>query len=241
MRQSSRARTAAYVVTFAWSIALFIAGVQVPGALSKSLAASPTVIVACFWIFDHLLWRQRPLRRLAQMPNLRGTWKGTLVSHRANDDGVVVVHPPIPVFLTVDQTYTSVSIRLFSAESSSRSFATAVQKGAGQEFTLYYHYSNKAKMPFRRWSPIHDGASRIDIAGTRPAHLAGEYWTDRHTQGTYELIRMTDRQYYSWRDASKAENQDGEVEGWIGRIGSAGRLLGRAIRRMKSGIGRRGR
>lgn len=180
-----------------------IAGVSLPGFLLKALGFLPVIIVAAFWLFDHWLWREGPFPNLTHTPDLRGTWKGTLTSIRDDGTGQVVEHDPIPIFLTIDQTYLSLDIALMSAESSSRSFATTLQRNNGDSHTVYYHYTNNPKLTFRPRSPIHAGGSRLEVAGLNPTGVSGEYWTDRQTMGSYEAQLLTRNRLYRWEDAVK--------------------------------------
>jgi hypothetical protein len=210
VKQTSRVKATAYLVTGAWSFAIFIAGLNVPGLLLKLLSVLPVAIVAGFALFDYWLWAKGPIPRLTRNPDLRGLWEGTLTSTRDDGAGNIVEHDPIPIFLVIDQTYLSLEICLMSAESSSRSFAEVLQRNGGHSYSAYYHYSNTPKLRFRRWSPIHAGASRIEVAGLQPAVLSGEYWTDRETHGFYDVTRTSHPQAYSWDDALRATNTERE-------------------------------
>lgn len=141
MKQSSRVRTTAYIVTSAWSLVIAIAGVSLPGFWLKALGFLPVIIVAAFWLFDYWLWAEGPFPRFTHTPDVRGTWKGTLISIRDDGTGKVVEHDPIPIFLTIDQTYLGLDIALMSAESSSRSFAATLQRNNGDSYTVFYHYT----------------------------------------------------------------------------------------------------
>jgi SMODS-associating 2TM, beta-strand rich effector domain len=202
-------RITAYAVSGAWSLAILIAGLQVPGGLMKALSILPIVILGAFALFDHWLWAKGPLPRLIHTPDLRGTWRGTLNSIRDDGTGQVIAHEPIPIFLVIDQSYLTLDICLMSAESSSRSFATTLQRNSGESYTVFYHYGNKPKITLRKRSPIHDGASRLEVSGTEPAALSGEYWTDRETHGSYDVERIASHRFYRWEDAIKANGSKG--------------------------------
>lgn len=208
MKQSSRVRITAYAVTGAWSVVILVAGLNVPGIALKALSVLPAIIVGAFALFDYWLWAKGPCPRLSHTPDLRGTWKGTLVSIRDDTSGNLAEHEPIPIYLVVDQTYLNLDIHLISAESSSRSFATTVQHNSGNSFTVFYHYSNSPKIRFRRWSPIHSGASRLEVSGLRPSAISGEYWTDRQTYGSYEVERVSDRRIYRWEEAQEETGEE---------------------------------
>jgi hypothetical protein len=199
---SNRTKIAAYLVTGAWSLALLIAGVQLPGTTSKVLGAVPIAIVVLFAAFDNWLWSAGPIKRLVKRPNLNGTWKGTLISYRADGAGPEVPHRPIPIFLVVRQSYLDLSITLLSKESRSRSIAALIQANHPDDFTAYYHYTNTPGLAFRDGSPVHSGGTKLDIAGVSPSSLDGEYWTDRRTRGTFAVKRASKKRYGTYAEVA---------------------------------------
>jgi hypothetical protein len=210
MSPSNRVKIAAYLVTGAWSLVVLIAGVKVPGVATKVLGVLPIVIVAMFALFDSWLWQVGPIKRLVKRPNLSGTWKGPLVSYRADSSGQEVAHPPIPIFLVIRQSYLDLSVTLLSAESRSRSIAALVQVNHADDYTVYYHYMNTPTLPFRNQSPVHSGGTRLDIAGVSPSSLDGEYWTDRRTRGTLTVSRASKKRFGTYADAAAELSEGGK-------------------------------
>jgi hypothetical protein len=200
---SGRVRLTAYVVTAVWSVVLFLAGISVPGVLSKILTAIPALVVGGFALFDNWAWRQPKLRRFVRRPVLRGTWRGTLVSYQSNAAGQEERMEPIPIFLVIDQTYLTLNISLVSAESKSLTVASFMQRTGKDEFEVFYHYANTPRMSVRDRSPRHAGGSRLEVTSLFPERIEGEYWTDRKTRGTYDAERATERRYGSWAEASQ--------------------------------------
>jgi hypothetical protein len=63
------------------------------GAPSISISGAPSISIAPFaifgillWLFDRYLWKWPLIRRVSGIPNLEGTWKGTL-TRISSDDG----------------------------------------------------------------------------------------------------------------------------------------------------------
>jgi SMODS-associating 2TM, beta-strand rich effector domain len=206
---SNRVKITAYLVTGAWSVALLILGVKVPGTASKVLGILPIAIVLLFASFDNWLWRLGPVKRLIKQPDLNGTWKGTLTSYRADGTGQEAAHAPIPIFLVIRQSYLSLSITLLSQESRSRSLTGLVQVNHPDDFTVYYHYTNVPGLAHRDRSPVHDGSARLDVAGVSPSSLDGEYWTDRRTRGTFTVYRAGKKRYGTYAEAAAELNVGG--------------------------------
>jgi hypothetical protein len=187
----NRVKVTVYLVSGAWSLALLIAGVRLPGIETKVLGYLPLVIVALFALFDQWAWRWKILRKIVRRPDLNGTWRGELVSMRPNEDGVEITHEPKPAFLSIKQSYLTVNIRLMSDESKSGSYAATLQPSGSDSFAVYYHFTNTPDLKFRDGSRPHDGAAKILVSGLEPVDHTGEYWTDRRSRGTWTAKRFT--------------------------------------------------
>lgn len=197
-----RVKITAYVVSAAYSIALALSGVHLPNITTKVLSFLPAVIVVGFAGFDQWLWRLRPLGKVLHMPNLVGTWHGELISMRPDDAGHEVTHPPMPVILTIRQTFTSISLTLMTAESKSRSMAESLVRNANGDYTLYYQYHSVPVLVARAKMQIHNGGAALEIAGHYPASLEGEYWTNRKTRGTFKLAKIDSKVAGSFQEAT---------------------------------------
>lgn len=204
MNVNNRVKLAVYLVSGAWSVALLVAGLRLPGTEAKVLGYLPVVVVAVFAAFDAWIWRLSWLRPLVRRPNLNGTWRGSLVSMRADDSGNEVVHPALPVFIVIKQSYLDIDISLLSGESRSDSIAAVMQRGRDGDATIYYHYANTSGLAIRDRSRPHAGGARVDVSALRPAGLTGEYWTDRRTRGTYTAEFLSKRRYRNYQEALTA-------------------------------------
>lgn len=189
----NRIKLTVYIVSAAWSVALLVAGIHLPGTETKVLGYLPIVIVGIFAVFDQWVWRWTALRRLVRVPNLNGTWRGELTSMWPNDKGVEVTHEPKPIFLSIKQSYLTVSITLMSDESSSESFAAVLQPEGADRFAIHYHYRNRPGLAVRDRSRPHDGAAKIAVSGLSPTSQTGEYWTDRRSRGTWTAQRISNK------------------------------------------------
>jgi branched-subunit amino acid transport protein len=199
-------RVVVYAVSGAYSIALLVAGLQLPNNYLKVLSFLPAVIVLGFACYDKVLWRVQPIRFFVRnRPLLKGTWTGTLVSYQINEVGHEVAAAAIPIVVVIRQTYSAVSVTLMTAESRSRSLVSSIYTHGDRDFTLYYHYQNTPVLGMRKRSPIHFGGVAIDIPGLAPKHITGEYWTDRNSKGTFELTFQSPKCVGSFEDAILGE------------------------------------
>ncbi len=89
-----------------------------PASLVLSIT---TIIVAIFerWAWRWPIWRW-PVPWFVHTPNLIGTYKGEIPSDWVNPETKEKL-PRIPAYMVVQQTLTSIHVRLYTAESGSRS------------------------------------------------------------------------------------------------------------------------
>ena len=204
----SRTNVTAYIVSGAWSLALFLAGVRLPGVEAKVLGFLPLLIVAIFAIFDNWLWRLGFIKHVSQRPDLGGTWKGELISRRADQSGAIATHPAKEIFIVIRQSYLNLSVILLSDQGKSRSIAAMIQKNSSDDFTAYYHYTSSPDLHLRGDNPMHDGGTKLEISGLAPSSLGGEYWTNRLSIGTFTAQRVSRKRYGDYATA-KAELDGG--------------------------------
>lgn len=127
--------------------------------------------------YDRLLWRQRyGVVRLSAIPDLRGTWAGTIRSS----------HDPtrtISAVLYIDQTWTKLSVQLVTETSRSRSVMAAVSTTTPE---LGYEYVNEPGALATDTMHPHRGATHLHLSpdGTT---LEGDYYTGRGRQNVGEL------------------------------------------------------
>ena len=103
-----------------WGALLLIQGVTLKASYLRPYSLVVGILILLQVVFDRWLWRVPAVARVLRCPVLRGTWKGQLRS-TWEDSKTGQRIEPIDVFLVVRQTYSTVSIRLMTAESSSRS------------------------------------------------------------------------------------------------------------------------
>jgi hypothetical protein len=147
-----------------------------------------TVDLLVFAAFRRWGWRWRFLQGwLVPFPDLSGTWLGELQTTWVNPvDGR---RPgPIPVMLTIQQTFGAVNCVMRTAEMVSNSYAEGfcIDREV-QTRQLCYSYTSRPKASLRARSTPHDGTIRFNILGKNATKLDGEYWTQRCTTGTVVL------------------------------------------------------
>jgi hypothetical protein len=136
-------------------------------------------------IYRRWLWRSRWLQLWITHPDIAGNWKGQAVSTHGGD--------PIPVTMTIVQTFTTLDISLRTDNQTAISFSLAgalVSDWEIDRHRVIYTYLNEPN-PLASGSEMHFGTAILDIEGSPPSKLSGHYLTARQpqTRGMIELNR----------------------------------------------------
>jgi hypothetical protein len=106
------------------------------------------------------------------------------------------------VYLAITQSFSTVSPRLLTAESSSCSVASSLAPACnGTPAIIWSTYVNTPGLLIQGRSRTHHGAMRLEAHGA-PDRLTGAYWTDRHTAGEITLDRHIRRVHTSFAEAA---------------------------------------
>ena len=171
-----------------WATVTYFSGL--PSTWERALKPFLTAITTsglAYWIFEKYAWRW-PLFRgwFVERPDLRGVWEVSIVSNWTNEAGERVA--PITAYMMIRQTFSSLTFRQFSRESSSVSIAHAMKLLEGDLFEMIVTYRNIPQIELQATrSRIHHGAFLISGQGYFPTELTGHYWTDRQTSGSLKL------------------------------------------------------
>ncbi|MBS1851847.1 MAG: hypothetical protein JST79_13115 [Acidobacteria bacterium] len=180
---SNQTTAIAIIAVGSFIIALLIGGhKQVPDYIS-AFSYSITSLAAALWLWEKWLWSWKysnPI--LTTHPDLRGTWKGYIHSDWI-DPETNQQHGDIEAYLVIRQTYSSVDIRLHTAESGSTTLSANIIEDREGLHTVAVLYENKPSIHFRQRSPIGHGGMLLHVRGNPIHQLDGEYWTERKTKG----------------------------------------------------------
>ena len=168
-------------------LALSVVG-KVDGGLNSiwDLADLIPVLLVGASLFERWGWRwQRLHPHLVGTPVARGTWRGELRSSfpdRTTGEPIVKA-----VYLAIEQTLTTVSVRMLTNESASDQIVGSVCRAPNGVWVVGYTYFNMPEQPLRKDSPPHLGGAALKVFGEPPDRIDGEYWTDRDTKGTFNM------------------------------------------------------
>ena len=171
-----------------WAASLWLLGLPFTWQYSKPFATTASILSVACLIFDKWLWKWPIFKGwFVSQPNLHGTWRVLLKSDWINPETKQQV-PPVECIMTIRQTYSRFSARLFTRESSSYLVAHKIEQQNDGVFQLFGTYQNTPDITLRgKRSEIHYGALVLEVRGDPPKSLVGHYWTDRGTKGSLEL------------------------------------------------------
>ncbi len=174
------------VAACAWAATFLAAGEPVPARIFGSLGTVTTVALLAIFVFDAWAWTLPGVSSVLKRPDLRGTWAGQITPPDA-----ITRQPtaPIEAYAVVRQTYTTIHMRLFTAESESVTLAAELVEDADGEQVFANVYRNEPRRAVADRSAMHHGGTRLRVVGADGAVLAGSYWTDRWTCGEVSLQR----------------------------------------------------
>ena len=143
-------------------------------------------VILLLLIYDRSVWRWPLIRKLAEntgRPVIRGTWKGELeyTKDAKGNPG------SIDFYLSVDQTYSLLTIRGFVSTSESYSLTASIDRPLPNQRRLVFAYHSHAPHPSRNKNRPHDGTAILNIIGISAKSLSGSYYTDRGGSGTIQL------------------------------------------------------
>jgi hypothetical protein len=137
-------------------------------------------------------WKLKIFRGwLVPFPNLNGTWTGWIYSDWKNPE-TGEKPAPIPVMLTVNQSFFHISCIMRTSEMESTSYAESFLIDSDRQLKkVAYSYTSKPRLSLSERSIPHNGTAVFQIIEKPKQKLKGRYWTERLTKGEIVL------EYYS--------------------------------------------
>jgi len=153
--------------------------------LIPKVATIDLLIVAAFikWGWKFNIFRGW----LVPFPNLNGSWTGFIYSDWKNPE-TGEKPPPIPVMLTVNQSFFHISCMMFTSEMESASYSEGFLIDPERQIkNVAYSYTSKPRLSLNERSIPHDGTAVFKIIEKPRQKLVGRYWTERLTKGEIVL------------------------------------------------------
>ena len=181
---------------------LIIDGAPVEIAWLRLLSLVVTVLMFLLSFFDLFLWKFLP-ESLIKKPKIYGTWRGTIDSNWVDPETGKQIDP-IECYTVIRQTFSTVSYRQMTAESTSDLVVSEIIPSPDKTFRLIGVYFNEPRILIQGRSPIHYGGIRMNVIGLPATKLSGEYWTSRNTAGELNLTERTKKFLHDFQSAKKA-------------------------------------
>jgi SMODS-associating 2TM, beta-strand rich effector domain len=171
------------LVVVIWVVVLLIQGQPVSANSLKAFSYSVSGVSFALLFWEKWVWSWRIFHPwLTRRPDIRGTWKGHLVSNWI-DPNTHQGRGEIEAYLVIRESYSTIDVRLLTTESYSVSLSGHVVADGEGIHTVAVVYQNTPRALLRERSPMGHGGMLLHVRGV-PAHqLDGEYWTDRQTKG----------------------------------------------------------
>jgi hypothetical protein len=178
-------------------VALGVLAIVVSALCDRGLAAchmsvpwyvgTPTPLAlfgALYTLFDHWAWRTRIATvQFSRVPDVRGTWAGTLSTLRDGEDLVV------PVTCFIRQTWLRLSLELQTETSRSSSTIAAFDVAGHARPELTYAYLNEPTAVSDGTLHTHRGTACLRVSSDSK-DLDGSYYTGRG-RGSIGTLQMT--------------------------------------------------
>ncbi|BCH68449.1 hypothetical protein RvVAT039_pl12820 (plasmid) [Agrobacterium vitis] len=188
---------------FIWGATLYFYGTPLSWNHAAPYSITLSVLTGTLVIYDRWAWSWACFQFFHGIPDLRGTWRVQLET-TYRDPKTLEPRPPIHGFAAIRQTYSTLSIRLITKDSSSALTASRFIIRQDNTVEVAGVYQNDPIVHLRgRESEIHYGAFKVSVVGSPPHCIEGHYWTDRTTKGTIRYDQRNDEIANSYDEAEK--------------------------------------
>lgn len=170
---------------------------------SQIFSASVIVATLGLWLWEHWVWKWPLIQRIpAVTRDVSGTWKGTLDSLWTNPTTGERVGVR-DAYMDVNQTFGSIHVAFFTAESKSRSLSAVILRDPDGTWCLAEIYRNQPRIALQGESRAHLGAMMLDICDMPATRMEGHYWSDRNSSGEIVLSARRSQHASNYSDAAK--------------------------------------
>ncbi len=186
-----------------WVAAFLVSGQPIKMSLLQPSSVVLGVITVVTAYFERQAWSWKLWHSwFVSVPNLTGTYSGKISSTWVSTDASCA-GKNIQVYLSVFQTLSGLTARLYTSESFSVSLCASLIESDDGHWEIIYTYRNEPNLLIQDRSRIHHGGIRLRIEADEPLQLRGNYFTDRSTSGEVVFNRISNLRSKSFEDAQK--------------------------------------
>lgn len=190
-----------YLTVTAWMIVLYLNHEAIKSTWLQPISIVTAIVLTVVMAFDLWLWKLPFLHSwFVKRPVIDGTWKAELRSNW-KDPATGTGIDPIHAYAVIRQTFSTLSLRLLTAESSSELVGTEIVCSADGLYCVSGVYRNEPRFQVRDQSAIHYGAVWLTVIDEPSQKIAGHYWTDRGTAGEMLLTNRRKKTFQSFQTA----------------------------------------
>lgn len=196
-----------YVAVLVWTLVLYANHQAIHSAWLQPLSTVITIVLYAVMAFDLWLWKLTFLHGwFVKRPVIDGTWRVEIRSNWINP-GTGASMPAVEGYMVIRQTFSTLSLRLLTEESSSELVGTEIVCSADGLYCVTGVYRNEPRFQVRDRSAIHYGAVWLRIVDEPAKKVIGHYWTDRETAGEMELSSRQASKFQSFQSAQEYYRQ----------------------------------
>lgn len=193
-----------------WLIALWVQGnpvLEIDFIKPFSIVVGAIMIIVT--VFNKYAWAWKIFKGwYVKIPDLRGAWLVEIKSSWIDPETNTQISP-IVGYCVIRQTLTSLSFRLMTSESRSKSIAYSIELQSDGLYLLSAIYRNEPKIELQGVrSEIHHGSFILHIHGDPVSKLDGHYWTDRASKGSMILSHRKNKYFNTFEEASEAYSEE---------------------------------
>lgn len=196
--------TKAIIALFAGMIFLIstITGQSIDKNGLRWSSSAASAVILLILIYEKWAWRWPGLRKLVEWagrPVIHGTWKGELHFERNAEDQPGT----IPIYVSIDQTFSTVRVRAFVATSEAYSITATIERPMPTRRRLVYAFHSEAPHDSRDNNRPHDGTAVLALIGLPVEEIAGSYYNDRTRRGSIKLTEHCGKLVESFSQAER--------------------------------------
>ncbi|WP_394058710.1 hypothetical protein [Paenibacillus sp. 843] len=190
-----------YVIVF------FICLYFFEGNFLKSISPALTVVSILWILYFKFAWSLPVFNLLFKVPNLNGTWVGTLKSDWLDENGKSV--DDIEFYIVIKQQFLNLHIKTFTENYCGKSYIEKLEfKEKEDEVILAYFYCSDL---LSNEEDLRQGVSELRVIRDESAFLHGKYWTRNKTSGIISLCHFKDRHYSTFEQIKNHVAHGGNI------------------------------